>query len=377
MKRNIPLLIVLIALISAETIQASKDEIKSLLTPKEVKRIESAEKLISKGDAIIESTQSLQKEIDALQNADGRIKSGKINKRSKKIAQKKVQASLYYQDGYKKYISVLDDRLKDFAKSGNSEARQTRDDSKNLERKAKKQYNKAENLSSEEKMVELIDLAQENQKKAIEIQSKCLINLIDSQEEAPLLAEVQEAVEDTTMVRPEVAEEPLEEALVVQTDSIATTSTINNTLAETIVPESNNIAPAVAAGAVIATPMVMNTDSIAQEEPLVAKVEEPQVTEEVITPPVVADPDVFLTIQFMADKKKATQEQISNVYSGNKEVIEMNVNDWFKYSVGKYQTLDKAKADMQAENIKGFIVAYNKNERISVKEAVTILNGES
>ncbi|MCT4587729.1 MAG: hypothetical protein N4A71_07905 [Carboxylicivirga sp.] len=377
MKRNIPLLIVLIALISAETIQASKDEIKSLLTPKEVKRIESAEKLISKGDAIIESTQSLQKEIDALQNAGGRIKSGKINKRSKKIAQKKVQASLYYQDGYKKYISVLDDRLKDFAKSGNSEARQTRDDSKNLERKAKKQYNKAENLSSEEKMVELIDLAQENQKKAIEIQSKCLINLIDSQEEAPLLAEVQEAVEDTTMVRPEVAEEPLEEALVVQTDSIATTSTINNTLAETIVPESNNIAPAVAAGAVIATPMVMNTDSIAQEEPLVAKVEEPQVTEEVITPPVVADPDVFLTIQFMADKKKATQEQISNVYSGNKEVIEMNVNDWFKYSVGKYQTLDKAKADMQAENIKGFIVAYNKNERISVKEAVTILNGES
>lgn len=377
MKRNIPLLIVLIALISAETIQASKDEIKSLLTSKEVKRIESAEKLISKGDAIIESTQSLQKEIDALQNADGRIKSGKINKRSKKIAQKKVQASLYYQDGYKKYISVLDDRLKDFAKSGNSEARQTRDDSKNLERKAKKQYNKAENLSSEEKMVELIDLAQENQKKAIEIQSKCLINLIDSQEEAPLLAEVQEAVEDTTMVRPEVAEEPLEEALVVQTDSIATTSTINNTLAETIVPESNNIAPAVAAGAVIATPMVMNTDSIAQEEPLVAKVEEPHVTEEVITVPVVADPDVFLTIQFMADKKKATQEQISNVYSGNKEVIEMNVNDWFKYSVGKYQTLDKAKADMQAENIKGFIVAYNKNERISVKEAVTILNGES
>jgi hypothetical protein len=121
----------------------------------------------------------------------------------------------------------------------------------------------------------------------------------------------------------------------------------------------------------------MNTDSIAQEEPLVAKVEEPHVTEEVITVPVVADPDVFLTIQFMADKKKATQEQISNVYSGNKEVIEMNVNDWFKYSVGKYQTLDKAKADMQAENIKGFIVAYNKNERISVKEAVTILNGES
>ena len=367
---------------SFQYIDANKDGLKSILTSKEVKRLESAEKLISKGDDIIETTQSLEKEIETLKNADGRIKTGKINKRSKQIAQKKVQASLYYQDGYKKYIDVLDDRLKELEKSGNSEAKQIRDDSKNLEKKAKKQYNKAENLSSSEKMVELIDLAQENQKKAIELQSKCLISLIESDEdEAPLLAENQVTEEDTTIITPEEIEAPIEEELAVQSDSVAVTAIVEDQVIESLTAENTVTAP-VATAAVVSTPLVISTDTIASETPVIAEeltvaetTEQLIIAEEAV--PTVSNPDVFLTIQFMADKKKATDDQIARVYNGTKEVIEMNVNDWFKYSIGKYQNLEKAKADMQTENIKGFIVAYNKNERISVKEAVTILNGES
>ncbi len=75
----------MILLTSSKT--AANKDVKDVLSSKEIKRIESAEKLISKGDALIKQTQDIEKEIDALQNADGRIKTGKIKKLNKKIFQ--------------------------------------------------------------------------------------------------------------------------------------------------------------------------------------------------------------------------------------------------------------------------------------------------
>jgi len=378
MTRILLTLVSTLFLLTSFSLKADNKELKTLLSAKEVKRLESAEKLIKKGDAYIESAQDFEKEIEALKNADGRVKSGKINKLNKKIAQKKVQASLFYQDGYKKYIDVLDDHLKELEKSGNSVAKQTRDDSKSLEKKARKLYNKAENMSSAEKMVELIELAQENQNKAIDLQSKCLISLIDQNQavEEELMAEAS-MPEDTVAVMPLIVDEPKEE-LALQTDTtlLNTPSVQSNLMVETTPPPAAT--PSIAVAAAIPVTDVASADSLMVAPPVeTVEAMEPPVEEAPVVEPAVANPDVFLTIQFMADRKKANNEQIASLYSGNKEVIEMNVNDWFKYSVGKYQNLEQAKADMQAENIKGFIVAYNKKQRISVKEAVSILNGES
>ncbi len=372
------------------TIQHANSQDKALtktLDEKSNKRIESAEKLISKGDNIVDETKDLQEEVEALQNADGRIKTRKINKRNKKIAQAKVKASLYYQDGYKKYIDVLDDHLRAIEKSGNSIAKQMRDDTKDLERKAKKQYNKAENLSSPDKMIELIELAQSNQQKAIELQTKCILSLSELEivEEAPLLAE-ETVAPDSTLINEVVAEEP-----VIAAADTTSMSPVNETVMAEATPEATTAStpvpatPAVAMGATMGATLIPTaSDSLQNDSLLVDEIIEatPLVEEKATQELVVLEEpktvmDIFLTIQFMADKKPASTEQIESLYSGSKEIIEMNINNWFKYSVGKYQDLEKAKAEMKAENIKGFIVAYNKNQRISVKEAVSLLNGES
>ncbi|MCG8580533.1 MAG: hypothetical protein MI866_11475 [Bacteroidales bacterium] len=377
---KITFIIVLVALCTAP-LQAFNKEFKELLSSKELKRLESAEKLIAKGDAFIDDTKALEKEVEQLKNADGRIKTGKINKRNKKIAQIKTKAALYYEDGYKKYIDVLDDRLKEIEKSGNSEARQTRKDTKALEKKARKQYNKAENLSSPEKVIELLELAQQNQQQAIELQTKSILSLSEYLEEKPVLIAEEVSAVDSAMVEPVIAETtPLEQ----DTATVTAELPVAVPAAETgIVPVA---APALAMGATtipLDSTLVEVADEplgVSAEEATLVVTETPLVEETVV--PVVKEeapvnPDIFLTIQIMADKKKATDEQINSVYSGNQKVIEMTINDWYKYSIGKYQSLEKAKADMKSENIKGFIVAYNKNERISVKEAVTLLQGES
>jgi hypothetical protein len=354
----------LVALFAAP-IQAFDSNFSKLLNSKELKRLESAEKLIAKGDAFINETKELEKEVEQLKNADGRIKTGKINKRNKKIAQIKTKAALYYEDGYKKYIDVLDDHLKVLEKSGNSEAKQTRKDIKSLEKKARKQYNKAENLSSPEKAVELLELAQQNQKEAIEIQTKCIFSLSESIEDEPVLITEEVNVVDSTLIETVTAE-----ALPEQQDTIAITTEVPAEPAGIEIPEAPVVTAATLAAPTVSDNSLMVNES---ETPAVEATQVPVIAEE----PKVVNPDIFLTIQIMADKKKASSEQINSIYSGNKEVIEMAINDWYKYSVGKYQSIEKAKADMKSENIKGFIVAYNKNERISVKEAVTLLNGES
>ncbi len=62
---------------------------------------------------------------------------------------------------------MLDDRLKDYEKEGNFEVEAIRDDVKDLEKKARKQYNKAENLEESAEIISMLDLAKYNQEKAI------------------------------------------------------------------------------------------------------------------------------------------------------------------------------------------------------------------
>ncbi len=323
-----------------------------------MKRIESAGKLIGKGDKFKDQTLDLEQKIEVLQNAEGRIKKRKIKKYNKKITDIKIKASFYYKDGYKRYIDVLDDHLKKMDKAGNSEAKQSREDVKTLEKKARKLYNKAENKSSAEKMLALIEEAQANQQQAIELHKKCLISLNEATEEPELIAEASADTLQTTTDQQEdlpVAKDTASTSLdtfVADTNSAASTAPLSTSV---------SAAPPVAIGS-ISSPEISSPAS--NNEAL------PNNNE-------VAHPTVFFTIQIMADKQKASAEQLKLLYSGNLEIVEMHVNDWYKYSVGRYQDIEKAKSTLSEENIKGFIVAYNKNQRIPVKEAVAIINGES
>lgn len=104
--------LILLFVCYAHSSSAQNDDLQKHLSGKEIRRTTSAYKLIDKGDKIVDKTKAIQEEVDALKNADGRIKTRKINKKNKKVAEAKTLAAVYYEDGYKKYLSVLNNALK-------------------------------------------------------------------------------------------------------------------------------------------------------------------------------------------------------------------------------------------------------------------------
>lgn len=354
-----------------------KNELKNYLSEKENKKIASSEKLIKKGDEIIGKISSLEEEVNALKNTEGRIKTRKINKLNKQIADAKLKAAVYFEDGYEKHLNVLDKRIKAMEKEGHSDATQTRNEVKALEKKANKQYNKAERLSSPDEMVEMVELAQENQNKAIEIQEAFLLSALNIESQDEIIAETTASVEEATVEPTDSIsannQPPVENTLNEQTTTEAVEPIVEPASVATSVSTPLGNAALVGAGAatvaVVATepePSPVETTLNEEiEQPVVAEAEE-ETTSEV--------KDVFLSIQFLADKEKATESQIKQAYSGNLKVIEKVGSGWYRYSVGQFTDATTARETMQKEGIKGFIVAYNKDVRISVKEALEIIN---
>ncbi|MCU4176602.1 hypothetical protein [Carboxylicivirga sp. N1Y90] len=373
---KLPLYFILICLfILPLTSIAQSNKLSAQLDEKENKKIESSQKLIKKGNSILLESEEYEKEVEALKNADGRIKTKKINKLNKKIAENKMKAAVYFEDGYNKHIKTLDGRLKGLEKAGNSEAEKVRDEVKQLQKKAQKQYNKAERLSSPDEMVELVELAQENQNKAIEIQESSLLKILAAGTTVAIVEEVIEEepvasnealVQDSISHEPEpVNQSPVAENLELEANPDLTTPNVVDPNAALVVAGAG-----VGAAAIITTP---TEETETSQVPIEEEEASPEIIqEEVITKPIV-ESQVFLSIQFLADKQQASSEKLKQAYAGNMEVIEMIGDGWYRYSIGKFTDVETARNTMKDESIKGFIVAYNKEERISVREAMELL----
>ena len=99
---------------------AQTNELKKHLNEKEIKKLTSSEKLIMKGNSVINEVKQLEEEVETLKNAEGRIKTRKINKRNQKIAETKMKAAIFFEDGYGKHINTLDKRIKALEKARDS-----------------------------------------------------------------------------------------------------------------------------------------------------------------------------------------------------------------------------------------------------------------
>lgn len=112
-----------------------------------------------------------------------------------------------------------------------------------------------------------------------------------------------------------------------------------------------------------------------QETPKVANIE---VVKEEAKPIAISDKpkvgDTFFTIQIMADRKKAAQDQIKRIYSGSMKVDERKGDGWFRYSIGRFSSHEEAGRVMKREGVKGYIVAYSQSKRISISEAKKLLS---
>lgn len=347
------------------------NELKDHLSTKENKKITSAERLITKGDDIIDKVSHLEDEVEDLKNTEGRIKTHKINKRNKQIAQAKMKAAVFYEDGYNKHIKLLDKRIKTLEKEGNSSANKTRDEVKALKKKAKKQYNKSERLTEPADMIEMLELARENQNKAIEAQVRFLQSALSNE---PKPEDADEIVNNEPIIE---TTDTITSSNEIQTEKTVIEPVINDTITpvieQTTMPSSTTaVAGAVAASAAAISAETQAVPEELKEKPVVAAIATPK--PEVTEFPAKEVKDVFLSIQILADKTKASETQIKQAYSGSLPIIEKTGDGWYRYSVGQFTNVATARETMQKEGIKGFIVAYNKNQRITVKEALEMIS---
>jgi len=128
-------------------------------------------------------------------------------------------------------------------------------------------------------------------------------------------------------------------------------------------------------GASIGTAVIVASPAEETEtaQTLIEEEATPIPVEEKIIPEHTVNSTVFLSIQFLADKQQASAEKLSQTYNGSIEVIEMVGDGWYRYSIGKFTDVETARNTMKSEGIQGFIVAYNKEQRISVREAMELL----
>jgi hypothetical protein len=162
-----------------------------------------------------------------------------------------------------------------------------------------------------------------------------------------------------------VVTQPTEAPLAVA--AVATVDTVSQSVAVAPVSNVGSVAEAATVSPVVPVATAATVVAVASEKP----------AETVVAPqPATARPpltNIFITIQLMATKVNASTDEIKQVYSGSREVIEMKSSDYIRYTVGKFYTLDEAKAAMAAEGIKGIVVAFKDGERISVVEAARLM----
>lgn len=342
------------------------------LSEKDRNKVAKAEKLLSKGILILKEASGYDVEIAAMKDVEGRLKMRKINKLEKKSNSIKIKASKYLQDGYKKKVKVYESVLKDSRKLNPQLASRLKEVEFNSDKKIKKSkklYRKANDMASKSKAVEYFEIGHKNYQEAIVLLCEGLAVVFE--------IEPREVVNDAVAEKDtlQVDESSIEKEVETVPEGNATDSTEVTT--------TNAIAnPAVTGGVVAATTaaavVAVSKDTVSDENDSAVKETEEEVIAEDTTS-LDAEPqdeksgDVFFTIQFMADKKSVSPAQLKAKYVGDKEVIEMNTDGWYRYSVGKFTNLEEAKGVMKTEGIKGFIVAYKNGERITVSDALELL----
>jgi hypothetical protein len=79
--------------------------------------------------------------------------------------------------------------------------------------------------------------------------------------------------------------------------------------------------------------------------------------------------EIFFSIQFLATRQPLSDQRVKLVYNGHLPVIESEGEGWFRFSAGRFATVEKALDEKEREGIYGFIVAYRNGERISLTRA--------
>jgi hypothetical protein len=79
-------------------------------------------------------------------------------------------------------------------------------------------------------------------------------------------------------------------------------------------------------------------------------------------------------VQIAAHTKPLTNEYLNLIYKGSLPVDMIFEDEWYKYSIGRYNNFEEAESTRVGCDIKkAFVVAYREGKKIPAQEALRIL----
>ncbi len=303
------------------------------------KKMKQGASLLRKGDKFFEKAEAVQRKIELLEESgkSGQLKATRLQERRQRLQR---AAGTYIEDAHRRQFRVLRRALKNefFAAY-----QQIKDSANQKFKEAAVIRRKAENLSFRNNSAELHQKAADIEMEALELLLTRIQNLsVILEDTSPdRMGELFKAPRDTL---PGVKDAALQES------SIET---------DTLIVDVGSVAEGQAESGKLGIETIESVES--SEEPVD------------IEQTVKGEPDVFFSIQILASRVPLTDKAIKAAYNGKLPVFDAKSDGWYRYSAGRFTTLNAAKEAMSRETIKGFIVAYRKDKRITIKEALKYL----
>ncbi len=81
--------------------------------------------------------------------------------------------------------------------------------------------------------------------------------------------------------------------------------------------------------------------------------------------------DIIFKVQIAAHTVPLTEEYLRTIYLGGMTIDMIYEEEWYKYSIGRYKTLEEATETLEECNVKkAFITAYQAGKKLTIQEAL-------
>jgi len=319
------------------------------LTSSDIKKIEKAELKIKKAEAVVDKQEKYTSQIKELE-ASGSGRVGKIERLQTKANGIVIKSASYFKEGYGQKYKTFRSAVK--REMGEGNLPETMINQLTQAHKAykigRKWRRKSDGNPDVNKGVEYLFKANGIEKDAIAGLEKAMNNY----ERKELIPEEENVVAieiDSTIFIPDTTKNQVlsESPLLTELDSIAPQDTLNQ----------NSLA--------------MDSVGIVFSDTINSTIQEP-----ILEEPVKEELDTYFTIQFLAEKQPVPKEKINSLYDGPFEIVKNEAEGWYRYSFGKFTSLDEAKEMLTKSGVRGYVVAYHNGSRISTREAIDILSGK-
>ncbi len=340
------------------TVMSAQNSSHKGLSAGDLKKIERAEKKIKKAEAIVEKQEKYTSQVEALENSNS-SRVGKIERLMTKANGVVMQSSSYYKEGYgikyKAYKKAFGRELKKGTLDG--ESLKLKELAQKAYKTGRKWRRKSEGQKDVNRGVDYLYKANGIEDDAIKSLIKALDGMGDQHNNT--ITENPEPVQDSVVAiqdSMEVLTGPMVEIL--EADSVAS---------DEVVMVNDSLATA-----------SMVSDSIVTTSVDTATIVVPEINEEVVSEPEleIKEMNTYFSIQFLAEKQPVPKDKIASLYGGTHEVLKHEADGWYRYSFGKFGSLEEAKNELGKSGTKGYVVAYHNNKRISTREAVELMAGE-